>query len=69
MPVTTLRDLIVPHRIDGLPSKRALEHPFFNLAVDEVRTMPKPALINELRLLPKVGSKSFRIILDVLGTA
>jgi hypothetical protein len=31
--------------------------------------MPKPALINELRLLPKVGSKSFRIILEVLGTA
>ena len=66
---TTLRDLITPHRIDGLPSNRALEHPFFDLAVDEVRTMPQPALMRELRLLPKVGSKSFRIILDVLGTA
>jgi hypothetical protein len=63
----TLRDLIVPRRIDGLPSSRALEHPFFDLAIDEVRTMPEPALIRELRLLPKVGSKSFGIILRALA--
>lgn len=73
MPVTrytpTLRDLIAHHRIDGLPSSRALEHPFFDLAVDEVRTMPHPALIRELRLLPKVVSKSFHIILAALDTA
>ncbi|MCZ8335334.1 MAG: hypothetical protein O9328_13790 [Rhodobacteraceae bacterium] len=65
----TLRDLIAPRRIDGLPSSRALEHPFFDLAVEEVRTMPQPALIRELRLLPKVGSKSFRIILAALDAA
>lgn len=66
MSATKFRDLILPNRIDGLPSGRALEHPFFDLAVDEVRTMPQPALIRELRRLPKVGNKSFGIILRAL---
>ena len=67
--VPTLRDLIAPRRIDGLPSSRALEHPFFDRAVDDIRTMPQSALLHELRLLPKVGSKSFRIILAALDAA
>lgn len=65
----TFRDCIARHRIDGLPSHRALEHPFFDRALDEVRSMPQPALMRELWLLPKIGSKSFRIILAALDAA
>lgn len=65
----TFRDWIASHRIDGLPSSRALEHPFFDLALSEARAMPRRHLIRELRLLPKIGDKSSRIILDALGPA
>ena len=68
-PNTTLRDLISRHRIGGLPSIRALEHAFFDLPVTEARAMPRRSLIRDLRLLPKVGDKSFRIILKALDAA
>lgn len=62
-----LRDWVARRRIGGLPTERALQHPFFDLTVDEVRQMPHRQLIRELRLLPKIGDKSFHIIMAALG--
>lgn len=65
----TLRDLVSRHRTDGLPTVRALAHPFFDMSMDEARALPRRDLIRDLRLLPKVGEKSFRIILKALELA
>ena len=64
-----LRDWVARRRIGGLPTERALQHPFFELSLDDVRQMPRRQLIRELRLLPKIGDKSFRIILTALDAA
>lgn len=62
-----LRSWISHRRIGGLPTERALQHPFFDLSLEDARNMPRRHLIRELRLLPKVGEKSFRIIMAALG--
>ncbi|MEZ5753690.1 MAG: hypothetical protein R3D90_02610 [Paracoccaceae bacterium] len=62
-----LREWVHRRRVDGLPTERALQHPFFDTHLEEVRIMPRRKLVQDLRLVPKVGEKSYQVILAALG--
>ena len=64
---STLREWVHRRRIGGLPTERALQHPFFDTHLEEVRIMPRRKLVQDLRLVPKVGEKSYQVILAALG--